>query len=255
MKAITVVYQVLIITLVSLRSDDSLGFIQPWWDSDDIQPTHIIYLKYVGRSHYQLLYPSQPSKKAQPWPTPAPAPFIPPCQPDHPLPPPTSSESADPEDEDQYPDLYAIQARNKEAQVCHPAPPALFFCPEPGCRKSYLSSRRLDGHISLGNHDYTPDKVSLLDKALNLYGDLIEQKDLRPLPLCGEDGPIRMTVPEHDTPLAAGWALQQPAKRVTFTDAQKSFLRRVFWEGERTRYISLLIGIIRILYKNFQKEG
>jgi hypothetical protein len=111
----------------------------------------------------------------------------------------------------------------------------VFYCPEPGCKKTYLSATRLEHHLIIGNHETEPDKESLRDYALRMYGTFIENRGLHPLPLTGEEGIIDIAVETPWPPEDLGWALAKPGLHQRFTADQKQFLEKLYWEGEATK--------------------
>ncbi|CAI5450995.1 unnamed protein product [Caenorhabditis angaria] len=49
----------------------------------------------------------------------------------------------------------------------------LFACPQSGCMKKYTSYPHLERHLIGGKHKFHPERISLLDQALNMYKENI----------------------------------------------------------------------------------
>ena len=107
---------------------------------------------------------------------------------------------------------------------------ALFMCPEEGCTKTFLRHSSMMQHLDCGKHQRALEQETLFDKAVLEYAEHLEGEPTL--------APVVSTVStraSHADRQVMGWALKSSeARRIRFTQNQKSYLTAKFRLGEET---------------------
>ena len=115
---------------------------------------------------------------------------------------------------------------------------SLHFCPEDGCTKSFVKYGNLMRHLEVGKHTYSPERETLLDRALGMYKSGLEKLQVTP-----EVPEIRDAINElgielgHCTkPIHKGWAIKADRKQCKiFNENIRTYLTEKFDEGIQGR--------------------
>ena len=87
----------------------------------------------------------------------------------------------------------------------------LFHCPEPGCSASYVHYNNLQKHITSAKHNISPERITLLDRSLNMFEKRIEDLDHTVITIPEVENALdelkKSQIVETSNPLA-GWALK-----------------------------------------------
>jgi len=111
----------------------------------------------------------------------------------------------------------------------------LFACPEPACTKVYQKKAYLDYHIEFGKHHYSPQHISLKDRAIRMYKQELEGPHLPPntLPVI-QEALNDLAARRSSAPLEMGWALRTRRAHGAFDPDVRVYLTTKFNEGEVT---------------------
>ncbi|EGT41875.1 hypothetical protein CAEBREN_30714 [Caenorhabditis brenneri] len=104
----------------------------------------------------------------------------------------------------------------------------LYSCPEHGCAASFVSHWNLEKHIIRGKHTSTPEKLTLRDEAVNLFGKNIEEVQKTRTYSVVADALDELKETTENSALTIGWALpkKQTRVRVRQTRRRKQKQRR-----------------------------
>ncbi|KAF8360105.1 hypothetical protein PRIPAC_95100, partial [Pristionchus pacificus] len=115
------------------------------------------------------------------------------------------------EEEDE--DAQSVSKKEKKCVKRPKLESSLYRCPIESCSQEFLSERNLE-HV--GRHLRRPERMNIQDISLNRYASFLE------------------IVAPPKSPLPMGWALSERKKSERFPDSVKSFLKKLYDEGERT---------------------
>ncbi|EGT48876.1 hypothetical protein CAEBREN_14970 [Caenorhabditis brenneri] len=111
---------------------------------------------------------------------------------------------------------------------------ALFACPVPGCSAVFLKHYNLENHTLRGKHVISPERMTGIDYALNLFARYLEDvNESRTYPKF-QEALGELTVGEDEVTVQQGWGLQEKKKRKPFPEDAKAFLIECFNEGVTT---------------------
>lgn len=102
---------------------------------------------------------------------------------------------------------------------------AIYFCPV--CGASFIKHSNLVRHIDSGRHKIRPERVSLLDYALNLFKGYLEdiKQAVAITPLSDS---LQALQTGGDEELEMGWALRTTKKGGRYPEKAKTFVRLAF---------------------------
>ncbi len=113
------------------------------------------------------------------------------------------------------------------------------LCSEDGCLGSFQHDCELEEHLLGSQHKYQPERETMSDMATKIYA---EKQDTLVLKLSRDlfipeqvaQGCISEEVNKEFSQTDFGWALKSARTAPRFSDDQRSFMREVWLEGERT---------------------
>ena len=106
----------------------------------------------------------------------------------------------------------------------------VFTCPEDGCVATFLKYGHLCNHLDAGNHNFFVERMDLKDRARFSYADLIENR------MTSTHLQDSNSVSTCVCSLEKGWALKKKRDVKRFTENQKSFMTKKFYQGETTGF-------------------
>lgn len=140
-----------------------------------------------------------------------------------------------------------MQSRNSSSILTGKKGFTTFSCDEPGCIKQYFRFSNLVNHHARGNHVFKPDKVRILDKAIQLFKSGVEQvkphqfqqlHSFKILSTASTSSSEDESDNNDDTEstkyeLQKGWALKESRNGKRFSNKQINYLKEKFDEGKR----------------------
>ncbi|KAF8372069.1 hypothetical protein PRIPAC_78498 [Pristionchus pacificus] len=107
---------------------------------------------------------------------------------------------------------------------------------EKKCVKRPKLESNLEQHLDVGRHLRRPERMNIQDISLNRYASFLEI--VAPPKVCHvideAIGSLFDDTNAMESPLPMGWALSERKKSERFPDSVKSFLKKLYDEGERT---------------------
>lgn len=108
---------------------------------------------------------------------------------------------------------------------------AIFECPT--CSAAFIRMRNLILHQDSGKHKIRPEKLSMHDSALNLYGRYLEELQQSTIIKEIDDSIAALTTPTSEA-LPEGWALKKKRTNVRHSETAKKFIEKYYDEGATT---------------------
>ena len=127
---------------------------------------------------------------------------------------------------------------------------SIIYCPEIMCVESFTSVASLRDHLDFGKHVYATKNVPQIEKVKGMWVERFSVGSSKPLPSREYEGIDGNTEKEA---LAMGWAI---SKRLTrrLTNQQKSFLNKIFDQGEVTNNKVTAEATLAMLKDEFEVE-
>lgn len=108
---------------------------------------------------------------------------------------------------------------------------SLFHCPEEGCIRSFIKHSNLLRHLILGKHEFSPQRTSLRDIAVQSYSEELESVRLTPeFPELQEAMQVFFETESFDS-MERGWALKKHKLCRALSNKQRQFLIDKYNEG------------------------
>ncbi|KAF8372825.1 hypothetical protein PRIPAC_79254 [Pristionchus pacificus] len=138
------------------------------------------------------------------------------------------------EEEDE--DAQCVSKKEKKCVKRPKLESSLYRCPTESCIQEFLSERNLEQHLDVGRHLRRPESMNIQDISLNRYACFLEI--VAPPKVCHvideAIGSLFDDTNAMESPHPMGWALSERKKSERFPDSVKSFIKKLYDEGERT---------------------
>ncbi|KAF8384545.1 hypothetical protein PRIPAC_73687 [Pristionchus pacificus] len=139
-------------------------------------------------------------------------------------------------EEEEEEDAQCVSKKEKKCVKRPKLESSLYRCPIESCSQEFLSERNLEQHLDVGRHLRRPERMNIQDISLNRYASFLEI--VAPPKVCHvideAIGSLFDDTNAMESPLPMGWALSERKKSERFPDSVKSFLKKLYDEGERT---------------------
>ena len=159
------------------------------------------------------------------------------------------------------PDSHAwnnVNDPSKRSQRSHVAstiePQPYLPCPEDTCELRFSSAADVSNHISIGKHWRELEDTGIKDTAVLAYQKAMQSDSLMSVAYSTNVEKASAAELSPSGQIQMGWGLKTSPTRVTFTDAQKSFLLRKFQEGEETKQKSTPDAVFREMVGKFPED-